>query len=115
MGGLGRKQDSKYKQDIIDILCEIDKEPILLIDGDNMAEEFENLVKATSLNITKLSDIDDSFTVIENLFSDNDKEEFNSMIENKYSREASIFKNNILELELEEETISNFFKVIDRI
>ncbi len=115
MGGLGRKQDTKYKQDIIDILCEIDKEPILLIDGDNMAEEFENLAKATSLNITKLSDIDDSFTVIENLFSDNDKEKFKSMIENKDSRKASIFKNNILELELEEETINNFFTVIDRI
>lgn len=115
MGGLGRKQDTKYKQDIIDILCEIDKKPILLIDGDNMAEEFENLAKPTSLNITKLSDIDASFTVIENLFSDNDKEKFKSMIENKDSREASIFKNNILELELEEETINNFFKVIDRI
>lgn len=115
MGGLGRKQDTKYKQDIIDILCEIDKKPILLIDGDNMAEEFENLAKPTSLNITKLSDIDASFTVIENLFSDNDKEKFKSMIENKDSREASIFKNNILELELEEETIYNFFKVIDRI
>ena len=80
-----------------------------------MAEEFENLAKPTSLNITKLSDIDASFTVIENLFSDNDKEKFKSMIENKDSREASIFKNNILELELEEETINNFFKVIDRI
>ena len=115
MGGLGRKQNTKYKQDIIDVLCEIDKEPILLIDGDNMAEEFENLAKDTSLNITKLSDIDDSFTVIENLFSDNDKEKFKSMIENKDSREASIFKNNILELELEEETINNFFTVMDRI
>ena len=115
IGGLGRKQDTKYKQDIIDILCEIDKEPILLIDGDDMAEEFENLASCTSLNITKLSDIDDSFTIIENLFSDNDREKFKSMIENKDSREASIFKNNILELELEEETINNFFKVIDRI
>lgn len=115
MGGLGRKQDTKYKQDIIDILCDIDKKPILLIDGDNMAEEFENLANGTSLNITKLSDIDSSFTVIENLFSDNDKEKFKSMIENKDSREASIFKNNILELELEEETINNFFKVIREI
>lgn len=115
IGGLGRKQYTKYKQDIIDILCEIDKEPILLIDGDDMAEEFENLASCTSLNITKLSDIDDSFTIIENLFSDNDREKFKSMIENKDSREASIFKNNILELELEEETINNFFKVIDRI
>ena len=115
MGGLGRKQDTKYKQDIIDILCDIDKKPILLIDGDNMAEEFENLASGTSLNITKLSDIDSSFTVIENLFSDNDKEKFKSMIENKDSRKASIFKNDILKLELEEETINNFFEVIDRI
>ena len=115
MGGLGRKLDTKYKQDIIDILCDIDKKPILLIDGDNMAEEFQNLASGTSLNITKLSDIDSSFTVIENLFSDNDKEKFKSMIENKDSREASIFKNNILELELEEKTINNFFTVIDRI
>ena len=115
IGGLGRKKDTKYKQDIIDILCEIYKEPILLIDGDDMAEEFKNLASCTSLNITKLSDIDDSFTIIENLFSDNDKEKFKSMIENKDSREASIFKNNILKLELEEETINNFFKVIDRI
>ena len=115
IGGLGRKQDTKYKQDIIDILCDIDKKPILLIDGDNMAEEFENLASGTSLNITKLSDIDSSFTVIENLFSDNDKEKFKSMIENKDSRKASIFKNDILKLELEEETINNFFEVIDRI
>lgn len=115
MGGLGRKRDTKYKQDIIDILCDIDKKPILLIDGDNMAEEFQNLASGTSLNITKLSDIDSSFTVIENLFSDNDKEKFKSMIENKDSRKASIFKNDILKLELEEETINNFFKVIDRI
>lgn len=115
MGGLGRKQDTKYKQDIIDILCDIDKKPILLIDGDNMAEEFENLASGTSLNITKLSDIDSSFTVIENLFSDNDREKFKFMIENKDSREASIFKNDILKLELEEETINNFFEVIDRI
>lgn len=115
IGGLGRKKDTKYKQDIIDILCDIDKKPILLIDGDDMAEEFKNLANGTSLNITKLSDIDSSFTVIENLFSDNDREKFKSMIENKDSREASIFKNNIIELELEEETINNFFKVIDRI
>ncbi|MEI0822161.1 AAA family ATPase, partial [Brachyspira pilosicoli] len=114
IGGLGRKQDTEYKQDIIDILCEIDKSPMLLIDGDNMAEEFENLASGTSLNITKLSDIDSSFTVIENLFSDNDKKKFKSMIENKNSREASIFKNNILKLELEEETINNFFGVINK-
>ena len=113
MGGLGRKRDTKYKQDIIDILCDIDKKPILLIDGDNMAEEFQNLASGTSLNITKLSDIDSSFTVIENLFSDNDKEKFKSMIENKDSRKASIFKNDILKLELEEETINNFFEVIE--
>ncbi|WP_302279725.1 AAA family ATPase [Brachyspira pilosicoli] len=73
IGGLGRKKDMEYKQDIIDILCEIDKSPMLLIDGDNMAAEFKNLASGTSLNITKLSDIDSSFTVIENLFSDNDK------------------------------------------
>lgn len=114
MGGLGRKQDMEYKQDIIDILCEIDKEPILLIDGDNMAEEFKNLASGTSLNITKLSDIDSSFTVIENLFSNNDKKKFKHMIENKDSREASTFKNNILKLELEEETINNFFGVINK-
>lgn len=114
IGGLGRKQDTEYKQDIIYILCEIDKSPMLLIDGDNMAEEFENLASGTSLNITKLSDIDSSFTVIENLFSDNDKKKFKSMIENKNSREASIFKNNILKLELEEETINNFFGVINK-
>lgn len=114
IGGLGRKQDTEYKQDIIDILCEIDKSPMLLIDGDNMAEEFKNLASGTSLNITKLSDIDSSFTVIENLFSDNDKKKFKSMIENKNSREASIFKNNILKLELEEETINNFFGVINK-
>lgn len=104
----------EYKQDIIDILCEIDKSPMLLIDGDNMAAEFKNLASGTSLNITKLSDIDSSFTVIENLFSDNDKKKFKSMIENKNSREASIFKNNILKLELEEETINNFFGVINK-
>ncbi|MEI0609848.1 AAA family ATPase [Brachyspira pilosicoli] len=114
IGGLGRKKDMEYKQDIIDILCEIDKSPMLLIDGDNMAAEFKNLASGTSLNITKLSDIDSSFTVIENLFSDNDKKKFKSMIENKNSREASIFKNNILKLELEEETINNFFGVINK-
>lgn len=114
IGGLGKKKDMEYKQDIIDILCEIDKSPMLLIDGDNMAAEFKNLASGTSLNITKLSDIDSSFTVIENLFSDNDKKKFKSMIENKNSREASIFKNNILKLELEEETINNFFGVINK-
>ena len=77
IGGLGKKKDMEYKQDIIDILCEIDKSPMLLIDGDNMAAEFKNLASGTSLNITKLSDIDSSFTVIENLFSDNDKKNLN--------------------------------------
>ncbi|WP_302279724.1 hypothetical protein [Brachyspira pilosicoli] len=42
------------------------------------------------------------------------KKKFKSMIENKNSREASIFKNNILKLELEEETINNFFGVINK-
>lgn len=37
----------EYKQDIIDILCEIDKSPMLLIDGDNMAAEFKNLASGT--------------------------------------------------------------------
>lgn len=61
----------------------------------------------------QLKEADQSFKEIESLFSDNDKEIYKEMIQNKSGSLSSLFKNNILKRELDEQTINNFNKLLD--
>ena len=67
------------------------------------------------MKVIKLTEINENFKEIEDLFSENDKEKFKYIIKNKRFKNSSLFKNIIfdLEKELEEETINNFNKVLD--
>lgn len=88
---------------------------VVLTDGDETANKFKELsLSKEKLNVIKLTDIDNNFEEIESLFSESDKENFESIIKNKSLEASSLFKNIILDLdkELDEETINNFNKVL---
>lgn len=112
INGLGK--DSNEKLDCFNQLCKIRKNrSILLTDGDEASEAFNNLNGQSNkkLNILKLTDINPNFKEIENLFSDEDKQEFKvtekdpglsvffKKIINKHPEEVSdTTKNNFIEL-----------------
>ena len=88
---------------------------VVLTDGGGTANIFKELsLSEEKLNVIKLTDIDNNFEKIESLFSESDKENFESIIKNKSLEASSLFKNIILDLdkELDEETINNFNKVL---
>lgn len=64
------------------------------------------------LSVIQLTEIDNSFKDIENLFSQNDKEKFKPMIENKSISLSSLLKNTIFHSELDTKTADNFNKVL---
>ena len=127
LGKLNKESDIeelkiKELKDKIGILSEF-KNVMILTDGDETADKFEELSKEEKLNVIKLTDIDNDFKTIEFLFSESDKEHFKSIIKNKSLEASSLFKNIILDLdkekelneetkELNEETIENFNKVL---
>lgn len=94
------------------------REAIILTDSDERANLFKkasesNTLMKERLTVFQLKEADQSFKQIESLFSDNDKERYNEMIENKSGSLSSLFKNNILKRELDEQTINNFNKLLD--
>ena len=119
INGVGRENDEDKKKIIIDSLCKLSKNPTLLIDGDNSANQFDKLAEGTNLKITQLTDINKNFITIEDLFNEKDKETYKIDNKNKDALYSSLFKNNIIdyyEKELiSDKTINNFFKVIKEI
>lgn len=94
------------------------REAIILTDSDERANLFKkasesNTLMKERLTVFQLKEADQSFKQIESLFSNNDKERYNEMIQNKSGSLSSLFKNNILKRELDGETINNFNKLLD--
>lgn len=94
------------------------REAIILTDSDDRATLFKKASESNSLMkekliVFQLKEADQSFKEIESLFSDNDKEIYREMIQNKSGSLSSLFKNNILKRELDEQTINNFNKLLD--
>lgn len=94
------------------------REAIILTDSDDRATLFKKASESNSLMkekliVFQLKEADQSFKEIESLFSDNDKEIYKEMIQNKSGSLSSLFKNNILKRELDEQTINNFNKLFD--
>ena len=119
INGVGRPNDERQKNDIIVSLCQLSKKPILLIDGDNSADQFAELAENTSLRITQLKDINPNFITIEDLFGDEDKQTYKIDKNNKDALASALFKNNIIDYYeknlISQATIDNFFKVIREI
>ena len=119
INGVGRENDEGKKNIIIESLCKLSANPILLIDGDKSANQFNELAEGTNLKITQLTDINPNFITIEDLFSEKDKETYKIDSKNKDALYSSLFKNNIVEYYekglISEATIDNFFKVIREI
>ncbi|MEI0517066.1 ATP-binding protein [Brachyspira murdochii] len=119
INGIGRENDEKQKNIIIEGLCNISKNPSILIDGDNSANQFKELAKNTNLKVTQLTDINTNFVTIEDLFSEKDKQIYKIDKKNKDALYSSLFKNNIIDYYNKEliskKTIDNFFKVINEI
>ena len=109
IAGLGQNEEESENK--IKILSKF-KDVIQLTDEDEKANRFKEKMK-----VIKLTEINENFKEIEDLFSENDKEKFKYIIKNKSFEISSLFKNIIfdLEKELEEETINNFNEVLKRL
>ena len=111
--GLG-KDDNEMKKKL-DKLIQF-KDAILLTDGDTRGNAFKKLCADEKLKdmltVIQLTEIENSFKNIENLFAQSDKEKFKDIIENKGIEKSSPFKNSIAQLELYAKTIENFNKVL---
>lgn len=113
--GLGK--DDKEMNNKLKQLVQF-REGIILTDSDERANSFKNASESNSLmkerlTIFQLKEADSSFKEIESLFSNNDKERYKEMIQNKSGSLSSLFKNNILKRELDEQTINNFNKLLN--
>lgn len=101
------------------LLCQLSEKPILLIDGDDSADQFKKLAENTKLQIMQIKDINPNFITIEDLFDDAYKEKYKICKNNKDALSSSLLKNNIIEYYEEnlisKTTIDNFFKVIKEI
>ena len=119
INGVGRPNDEKRKKNIIDSLCQLSAHPILLIDGDDSADQFRKLAENTNLKITQIKDIDSDFITIEDLFDDEDKQKYKIDKNNKDALSSGLLKNNIIEYYeqnlISQKSINNFFKVIKEI
>ena len=93
------------------------KDAILLTDGDTRGNAFKKLCDNEKLKgrltVIQVTEIENSFKNIENLFAQSDKEKFKDIIENKGIEKSSPFKNSIAQLELDAKTIENFNKVLE--
>ncbi|EKV57056.1 hypothetical protein A966_08454 [Brachyspira hampsonii 30446] len=119
INGVGRPNDERQKNDIIDSLFKLSSNPILLIDSDISADQFTELAEGTSLKITQLKDINPNFITIEDLFDDKDKRTYKIYENHKDALLSALFKNNIIDYYeknmISQLTIDNFFKVIREI
>ncbi|GAA8738039.1 hypothetical protein HpDR97_04510 [Helicobacter pylori] len=114
----GLKNDSKHMKETIKKLCELDNNPIVLIDDDrkcvfNQQATSERFKRANEemhdpITILQLSDCDRHFKQIEDCFSANDR---NKYAKNKRMELAMAFKTTLLYSEqnaITEETKNNF-------
>lgn len=120
----GLKNDSNDMKETIEKLCELDNNPIVLIDDDRKyvfnqkatSERFkranEELLKP--ITILQLSDCDRHFKQIEDCFSANDRKKY---AKNKQKELAMAFKTRLLYGEkddaVSEETKKNFLKLFE--
>ena len=113
INGLG-KDDNEMRYKLTKLIQF--KDAILLTDGDTRGNTFKNLCSEEKLKdkliVIQLTEIENSFKNIENLFAQSDKEKFKDIIENKGIEKSSPFKNSIAQLELDAKTIENFNKVL---
>ncbi|GHH43343.1 hypothetical protein GCM10007982_09940 [Helicobacter pylori] len=116
----GLKNNPNEMKETLQKLCELDNNPIVLIDDDRKdnsdpqrakSEEFKNANEEMHdpIRILQLSDCDENFKQIEDCFSENDKKEY---AKNKQMELAMAFKTRLLYGEkddvMSEETKKNF-------
>ncbi len=114
----GLKKDSKHMKETIKKLCELDNNPIVLIDDDRKCNSDQNATSerfkkankylGNPITILQLSDCDRHFKQIEDCFSANDR---NKYAKNKRMELAMAFKTTLLYSEqnaITEETKNNF-------
>lgn len=120
----GLKANPKDMQKTIKKLCELDNNPIILIDDDRKcnfdqnakSEQFKkaNEEMPDPITILQLSSCDENFKQIEDCFSTNDKEKY---AKNKRMELAMAFKTRLLYSEKDdvvgEETKKNFLKLFE--
>ncbi|GAA9925704.1 hypothetical protein VN0851_04170 [Helicobacter pylori] len=121
----GLKKESNEMKEIIQKLCELDNNPIVLTDDDRKdgsdpqrakSEEFKNANEEMlkPITILQLSKCDENFKQIEDCFSANDREEY---AKNKRMELAMAFKTRLLYSEKDdvvgEETKKNFLKMFE--
>ncbi|NHA85932.1 ATP-binding protein [Helicobacter pylori] len=117
----GLKNDSKHMKETIQKLCELDNNPIVLIDDDRKcnsdqkatSERFKKANKylGNPITILQLSDCDRHFKQIEDCFSANDR---NKYAKNKRMELAMAFKTRLLyggKDAIEKQTKRNFLKL----
>ncbi|MGN8397535.1 ATP-binding protein [Helicobacter pylori] len=117
----GLKKDSKHMKETIQKLCELDNNPIVLIDDDRKcvfnqkatSERFKRANKylGNPITILQLSDCDRHFKQIEDCFSANDR---NKYAKNKQMELAMAFKTRLLyggKDAVEKQTKRNFLKL----
>ncbi len=120
----GLKKESNEMKETIQKLCELDNNPIVLIDDDRKCDfdqnaKSEQFKKANEempnpITILQLSSCDENFKQIEDCFSANDREEY---AKNKCKELAMAFKTRLLYSEKDdvvgEETKKNFLKLFE--
>ncbi|GAA6884062.1 hypothetical protein CHC143_01820 [Helicobacter pylori] len=121
----GLKEESNEMKETIQKLCELDNNPIVLIDDDRKdgsdpqkakSERFKKANKEMPdpITILQLSSCDNRFKQIEDCFSANDKEEY---AKNKRMELVMAFKTRLLYSEKDdvvgEETKNNFLKLFE--
>ncbi|ANH45062.1 AAA family ATPase [Helicobacter pylori] len=117
----GLKKDSKHMEETIQKLCELDNRPIVLIDDDRkddtdqqaLSERFKetNEKMGNPITILQLSQCDEKFKQIEDLFSANDRKKY---AKNKRMELSMAFKTRLLYSEqnvISKETKKNFLKL----
>ncbi|MUU46230.1 ATP-binding protein [Helicobacter pylori] len=117
----GLKKDSKHMKETIKKLCELDNNPIVLIDDDRKCDSDQNATSerfkkankylGNPITILQLSDCDRHFKQIEDCFSANDR---NKYAKNKQRELAMAFKTRLLyggEDAIEKQTKRNFLKL----
>lgn len=114
INGLGKfKADS---DDILDMIRSIEPDSLILVDGDRRGEKFTADAKKRGIHPVTISEVfDGQKKEIEDLFSIADAEKF-SIAEKSFDRTACLVRRISQHPEdLDDETISNFEKVIDYI
>ncbi len=120
----GLKKESDKMKETIQKLCELDNNPIVLIDDDRKCDSDQNATserfkKANEemhdpITILQLSSCDENFKQIEDCFSANDKEKY---AKNKRMELAMAFKTKLLyggkDDVVSEETKKNFLKLFE--